>query len=580
MASSESYFDIKSKIIFVIAGVLIPLVLFAWAYQSGQRFLSQEIPLVDSIMQLRVDLTSTHSLIHEYVEGHQKISKNDVTDLIRKVKADAGAIHYGYVQMGDISSLVTSSQHLQREFDEMKRATDQLIEYLLEYKDELHLLVVDDVTHDKYFISAEWAAAELDEEIHKQFSDSLSQQPTLFAALLLIWLLMLLLMLNLLRKSRIAHAVEFARNLKLAQALEHSGSSIIITDIDANIEYVNSAFCNLTGYERDDVIGKKTSILNSGQQSSSFYQQLWQTISIGNVWHSELVNRHKDGSTCPIVMSIAPITNQHNQITHYIASQEDMSEFEALEEKLYKSQKLETAGILAGGIAHDFNNALTAIKANAQMLERKAEDRTGVLKRASAINQVCDVAARHISQLLKFVRNEDLKLTPINLNACMGTACEIASMGADKATIRIELSEQELCVCWNDVQAQQIMINLINNAMHAVQGVASPWVKVSVSKFETTDSFAQKFPLMNDNYYACISVKDNGYGIPEDKLDTIFEVFFTTKAEGEGTGLGLSMAHGAITKVGGVMEVASRVNEGTEFRIYLPLCTAPDNSEL
>jgi len=572
VVNQDAYFDIRSKLIFITAGILVPIVLFGWAYQSGKQFISQEIPLVDSIMQLRVDITATHSLLHEYVEGHQVIEESNVTDLIEKIQADALAIHQGYVQMGDISGTASHIQHFPAESDEVKHAVEKLTAYLLEYRDKLAQLVEDDVIHDEYFKSAEWAAAELDHEIHKQFSDSLDQQPTLFAALFVIWVLMLLLMINLLRKSRVAHAIEFERNMKLAQALEHSGSSIIITDTSAVIEYVNAAFCALTGYERSEVIGKKTSILNSGKQGSMFYQKLWKEIGSGKVWHRELVNRKKDGSNCPVVMSIAPILNQQEQITHYIASQQDMSEFEALEEKLYKSQKLETAGILAGGIAHDFNNALTAIKGNAMLLERKPEDREAVLKRASVINQVCDVAAKHIHQLLKFVRNERLEMAPISLNACMNTACEMASMGClDKVSITTELPEHDLNVCWNEVQAQQIMINLINNSVHAVQDVESPWVKITVFHFTTTEDFIKRHEEMNDSHYACISVKDNGYGIPEDKLQKIFEVFFTTKVVGEGTGLGLSMAHGAISKVGGVIEVASQPGKGTEFRIYLPI---------
>ncbi len=577
MVAHDAYFDIRSKLIFFTAGILVPIVLFGWAYQSGKQFISQEIPLVDSIMQLRVDITATHSLLHEYVEGHQIIEKSDVTELIEKVQADAQAIHQGYVQMGDISGIVSRAQYLQAESDEMKHAVEQLTAYLLENRDELAQLVEDDVVHDGYFKSAEWAAAELDYAIHSQFSRSLEKQPTLFAALFTVWILMLLLMINLLRKSRVAHAIEFDRNMKLAQALEHSGSSIIITNTSAVIEYVNAAFCTLTGYERSEVIGKKTSILNSGRQSSMFYQKLWQEIGSGKVWHRELVNRRKDGSNCPVLMSIAPILNQYNQITHYIASQEDMSEFEALEEKLYKSQKLETAGILAGGIAHDFNNALTAIKGNAMLLERKPEDREAVLKRASVINQVCDVAAKHIHQLLKFVRDERLEMAPISLNECMNTACEMASMGSlEGVSITTEFPEHDLSVCWNEVQAQQIMINLINNSVHAVQNVESPWVKVTVLHFTTTADFIKRHEEMNDSHYACISVKDNGYGIPEDKLQKIFEVFFTTKVVGEGTGLGLSMAHGAITKVGGVIEVASQQGKGTEFRIYLPTVSPSD----
>jgi len=575
MVTDDGYFDIRSKAIFLCAGVLVPLVLFSWAYQSGNRFLSQEIPLVDSIMQLRVDIIQTHGLIHEFAEGHQTIDEKEISRLVNKIRADAVAIDQGYVQMDGIISSESMNSHHHDESREMKQTVEQLTDHLLAYEHKLIQLVDDDVIHDDYFKAAEWAAYELDYEIHKQFSKSLDEQPTLFAALFIVWILMLLLMISFLKKSRIAHAEQFHRNMKLAQALEHSGSAIIITDTDAVIEYVNAAFCKLSGYESLEVIGKNTSILNSGNQPASFYQHLWQVIGSGKVWHRELLNRRKDGSTCPVVMSIAPIFNQQNRITHYIASQEDMSEFEALEEKLYKAKKLETAGILAGGIAHDFNNALTAIKANAMMLERKPDQQDVVVKRASAINQVCDVAAKHISQLLKFVRNEELEMREISLNVCMTTACEMAAMGCmEKNIISVALPDADLHVNWNDVQAQQIMINLINNSLHAVQAVETPFVQITVSRFATTSEFTASHAQMHDANYALISVKDNGYGIPEDQLENIFEVFFTTKVVGEGTGLGLSMAYGTIAKIGGVIEVESKQGQGTEFRIYIPLLSS------
>jgi len=573
MLDSEAYFDIRSKIIFLSAGVLVPLMLFAWAYQSGNRFLSQEIPLVDSIMQLRVDITRTHSQIHEYVEGHQAIEKESVIALINKIKVDANSIHQGYVQMGDISGTVSRASYLQIENDEVKLTVDQLTSYLLGYHDRLEALVEQDEIHDDYFKEAEWAAAEFDHEIHKQFSASLDQQPTLFGVIFAVWLLTLLLMMNLLRIGRIAHAVEFERSMKLAQALEHAGSAIMITDARASIEYVNAAFSSLTGYETAEVVGKKTSMLNSGSQDDAYYQRLWQVIADGGVWRGELWNRKKDGSICPVVMSISPIINRHKQVTHYIASQEDMSQFVAMEERLHMSQKLETAGMLAGGIAHDFNNALAAVKANAHMLKSKPTDAESVIRRASAIDEVCDLAAKHIRQLLSFVRKEKLEMGVISLNACMESACEMASLGISiPVSVDCSISEKPLYVRWNDAQAQQIMINLINNAVHAVAEVTDPGVHVSVSLFTTTPEFRAKFTNMTDRQYASISVKDNGYGIAEDQLDKVFEVFYTTKDAGVGTGLGLSMAYGAVNKIGGLIDVESRVGEGSEFNIYLPLC--------
>lgn len=572
MSKESTSFEINSNYVFMIVGVLIPMTLFIWVYQSGKKFLSQEIPLVDTVMQLRVDVTKAHSLIHEYAEGHEKIEYAAIMHLIRQIRINSQMLYDGYVQMDGLSAEVGRPEQLQRARDEMKNSLDRLTDYLIEHQGQLIALVEDDIVHDRHFFTAERATEQFDHKIHSQFTESLNRQPLIFATIIILWLVTLALMFRLLSHSRRAHAIAFDHGMKLAQALEHSGSAIMITDTKAIIEYVNAAFCSMSGYEPEDVIGKRTSILGSGEQSSAFYQQLWQVIGSGDVWHGELRNRKKDGAIYPVLMSIAPIFSQSNKITHYIASQEDLSDMVAMEERLHMSQKLETAGILAGGIAHDFNNALAAIKANAQLLELKAEDRTGVVQRASVIKEVCEMAAKHIRQLLSFVRKEKLKMGRVELNDCINGACEMATMcSADKVSIRVELAEEAIYVQWNEIQAQQIMINLINNALHAVAGEAEPSVHVSVSRLLSNNAFLERHPNMAKANYASIVVSDNGYGIAKDQLEKIFEVFYTTKRAGEGTGLGLSMAHSAIKKAGGLIEVASREGEGTEFRIYLPL---------
>jgi len=158
MASNDAYFDLKSKIVFLTAGVLIPIVLFTWAYQSGNRFLSQEIPLVDSIMQLRVDIIQSHSLIHEFAEGHQAIEESEILRLVSKIKADALAINQGYVQMGGIISSDSIHDHHDEESAEMRRAVDQLTDYLHKFEHKLVQMVDEDVLHDNYIKEAEWAA--------------------------------------------------------------------------------------------------------------------------------------------------------------------------------------------------------------------------------------------------------------------------------------------------------------------------------------------------------------------------------------------------------------------------------------
>ncbi|RLL50633.1 PAS domain S-box protein [Mariprofundus sp. EBB-1] len=118
---------------------------------------------------------------------------------------------------------------------------------------------------------------------------------------------------------------------KLSQAIEQGGESVIMTDKHGVIEYVNPAFTEITGFSFDDVVGKKPNILKSGVQSAEYYKKMWLTISRGEVWHASIVDQRKDGSTYPALMTVSPIMDAKDNITHYVGIQQDMSAHEMLE---------------------------------------------------------------------------------------------------------------------------------------------------------------------------------------------------------------------------------------------------------
>ena len=160
----------------------------------------------------------------------------------------------------------------------------------------------------------------------------------------------------------------------------------------------------------------------------------------------------------------------------------------------------------------------------------------------------------------------------IELNQCLQKSCLMAS-SMIPASIKLEFMpcEHDLYVYWNESQVQQILINLINNAQHALKGVEDPQITLKVRMFNSKDSLLRLRPEVQEERHICLSVRDNGCGMPKEIADKIFDPFFTTKPVDEGTGLGLSMAYGAIKQAGGSLVVDSEVGRGTEFRIYLPL---------
>jgi len=144
---------------------------------------------------------------------------------------------------------------------------------------------------------------------------------------------------------------------KLSSAIGQAGESILISDRDGVIEYVNPAFTRITGYSSEDAIGQTPRLLNSGNQDAAFYEAMWSTITSGKVWHGKVIDRRKDGSFYPAMLTISPIFDESGMAmhyTHFIGIQSDLSALEDMEQRFHQAQKMEAIGIMVGGIAHNF----------------------------------------------------------------------------------------------------------------------------------------------------------------------------------------------------------------------------------
>ncbi len=359
---------------------------------------------------------------------------------------------------------------------------------------------------------------------------------------------------------------------KISQATEQAGESVMITDKDGIIEYVNPSFTRITGYEAEEVLGKSPRVLKSGNQTDSYYKKMWQTITRGEVWQKSIIDRRKDGTMYPAVMTISPIMDKNHDITHFVGSQIDMSVHEMLEEKFRQSQKMEALGILVGGIAHDFNNTLAAMTANLYLAKMETEHLPEVKTILERVEELSFSASDTIKQLLTFARKG---ITELNLFGLTSFMYSISALHKSTIPENIALEEhycdRELIIKGDSNQLQQVLINLLNNACDAVAAVVEPKVSVSLSLFTPDVKFVKAHPDAKAGEFAHIMVKDNGSGMSQEDKEHIFEPFFTTKEVGSGTGLGLAMVYGAVESHQGVLEVISEEGQGSEFHIYLPV---------
>ncbi len=364
---------------------------------------------------------------------------------------------------------------------------------------------------------------------------------------------------------------------QLTNAIEQSPVSVIITDTEGNIEYVNRKFTQVSGYSADEVMGQNPRLLKSGKMPQEVYEDLWRTIKAGKVWHGELLNKRKDGTLFWEDVTISPLLDEKGEIKRFLALKEDITqrkkleeEKERLERQLHQNQRLETIGTLAGGIAHDFNNILTPILGYAEMLKLMLPHQPDLQNKAEQIIKASLRARDLIQQILTFSRQIDHQPKPVFLQNIVNEAYHFLRASIP-STITVVKKIDKNCppVMADPAQLHQVLMNLCTNAYHAMEKTGGQ-LSIELRKVEVDEVTAQHHPGLKKQSYVRLSVADTGVGMEPQVLERIFEPFFTTKGVGKGTGLGLSVVHGIVKNSGGEIIVYSEKGKGTIFHVYLP----------
>jgi PAS domain S-box-containing protein len=390
---------------------------------------------------------------------------------------------------------------------------------------------------------------------------------------------------------------------RLSLAVEQSPVSIVITDLQANIIYVNRKFVEITGYAYDEVIGKNPRVLKSGQTTLETYKELWETIQGGKQWRGEFQNKKKNGELYWEDAVIQPIHDERGVISHFLALKEDTTERRNMQAQLERAQKLEAIGQLAAGIAHEINTPMQFIGDNARFVQESWPPFNQLAALAVSAQESQDPSSA-IDQLLKHVRHSDLsdlkfcqveipKAIEQSLNGVARVSKIVQAMKqfsrpgsenkelldinqAIEDTITVTRNEwkyvadvsTELDAAVGQIQCHvgefnQVILSLLMNAAHAIsQGGAprTPPAKGAIVIRSRRDSSGVE-----------ISVQDDGCGIPVEIQSRIFDLFFTTKEVGKGTGQGLSLAHAIVVKRhGGRIWFETKVGKGTTFFVHLP----------
>jgi PAS domain S-box-containing protein len=364
---------------------------------------------------------------------------------------------------------------------------------------------------------------------------------------------------------------------RLHTAIEQAAESVMITDEKGAILYVNPAFERITGYLREDVVGRNPRILRSGRQNHGYYKHMWDLLAHGHVWTGRLIDQRKDGSLFEWDSTISPVRNSEGLIVNYVAVSRDVTREVQLEEQLRQSHKMEAIGRLAGGVAHDFNNLLTVIMGNIDLVlpDMPASDpsRQPIVE----VREAAQRAASLTGQLLAFGRRQVLHPKVIDLNGVVDHMEKMfRRVLGENIDLQIRLAQDIGKVRADPTQMEQVLLNLALNARDAMPG--GGMLSITTSNAAVDESHALRLGDVGPGTYVGLEISDTGTGMDAETRQHLFEPFFTTKERGKGTGLGLATVYGIVKQSGGHISVYSEPGNGSTFRVYLPRVEHPSDA--
>lgn len=350
-------------------------------------------------------------------------------------------------------------------------------------------------------------------------------------------------------------------------AIEQSHTAVMISDNQGRIEYVNPSFCDNTGYSRDEIIGKSTGILKSGEHPKEFYTRLWKTLKSGEIWRGEFINRTKTGTLYPELVTIHPIRNYKGKITHFVwvriddvERRQTMRQLQKYARELARSNKdLDEFASIA---SHDIQEPLRKIISFGEKLSAgysSVLDERGI----NYLNRMVDAAGRLrnlVRDLIGLSRvSRDVRtFAPVDLNQILGEVLVDLEFTIEETEAVVEKKPLP-SIEGNRAQLYQLFQNLVSNALKFHKKHSQPQISISCKQQEKGE--------------VEIEIRDQGIGFDEKYLDKIFKPFerLHTVLDGyTGSGIGLALCRKIVNAHGGSISATSQPGKGAVFKVKLP----------
>ncbi|MEZ4525039.1 MAG: response regulator [Desulfobacterales bacterium] len=365
------------------------------------------------------------------------------------------------------------------------------------------------------------------------------------------------------------------------------------TDPEGCCTYISGKVKEILGYEPEELIDRTVFDLMHKEDAERVKPLFFQSLN-GKCRIADIQTRifNKEGQSVLHLISGLPIQDKKGKTVGFRGVGKDITESirakeekEKLETMLRQSHKMEAIGTLAGGIAHDFNNILTPIIGYTEILLMETRNQEKLQEWTKVILNAGMRARDLVKQILTFSRQTEQVRKPMRIQPIIKEALKFLRSSLP-ATIEIRSAIDENCglVLADPTRIYQIIVNLCTNAFHAMQDPGGI-LEVSLRETVLVPEDMSRFVEVEPGPYLRLTVSDTGTGMTPEILSRIFEPYFTTKAPGEGTGLGLAVAHGIVKDCGGCIKVYSEPGKGAVFNVYLPRLEmlpdtdAPDEEE-